>query len=105
WNKVLEVNLSSVMALTRALVPQMNSRRWGRIVHIASTFAFVSKEGRNAYSATKGALVAMAKTAALELGPYGVTVNCIAPGPLLTDLPGRLLSPEEKNEFAKRTAL
>jgi NAD(P)-dependent dehydrogenase (short-subunit alcohol dehydrogenase family) len=83
----------------------MKARRWGRIIHIASTFGFVSKEGRNAYSATKGALISMAHSAALELGPYGVTVNCIAPGPFLTDLPGRLLSSEEKAEFAKRTAL
>ena len=51
WDDVLEVNLSSVMALTRALVPQMKERRWGRVIHISSILGTVSKEGRSTYSA------------------------------------------------------
>jgi NAD(P)-dependent dehydrogenase (short-subunit alcohol dehydrogenase family) len=105
WDAVLELNLSSVMALTRALVPQMKAGRWGRIIHISSVLAFTSKEGRNVYSATKAALLGLARAGALELGAYGITVNCIAPGPFLTDLPAQLLSAEEKSLFAKRTAL
>jgi NAD(P)-dependent dehydrogenase (short-subunit alcohol dehydrogenase family) len=105
WDKVLETNLTSVMGLTRALVPQMRARKWGRIIHISSIMAVVSKEKRNAYSATKAALIGMAHASALDLGQDGVTVNCIAPGPFLTDMPGKLLSPEEKREFAKTTAL
>jgi NAD(P)-dependent dehydrogenase (short-subunit alcohol dehydrogenase family) len=105
WDQVMELNLNSVMALTRALVPQMKARRWGRIVHISSIMGFVSKEGRNAYSATKSALLGLARASALDLGSFGITVNCIAPGPFLTDLPGRLLSDEEKSAFAKATAL
>jgi NAD(P)-dependent dehydrogenase (short-subunit alcohol dehydrogenase family) len=105
WDRVLELNLSSVMALTRDLVPQMKARRWGRIIHIASIMGFVSKEGRNVYSATKAALIGLARANALDLGAYGITVNCLAPGPFLTELPARLLSPAEKEEFARRTAL
>jgi len=105
WDSVLEVNLSSVMALTRALVPQMKERRWGRVIHISSVMGFVSKAGRNAYSATKAALLGLARANALDLGPFGITVNCLAPGPFLTDLPGRLLSAAEKEEFARKTAL
>jgi NAD(P)-dependent dehydrogenase (short-subunit alcohol dehydrogenase family) len=105
WDQVLEINLNSVMGLTRALVPQMKERRWGRIIHISSIMGFVSKEGRNAYSATKSALLGLARANALDLGKFGITVNCIAPGPFLTDLPGRLLSDAEKREFAKMTAL
>jgi NAD(P)-dependent dehydrogenase (short-subunit alcohol dehydrogenase family) len=105
WDTVLELNLTSIMALTRALVPQMKARRWGRIIHISSVMAFTSKEGRNVYSATKSALTGLARASALDLGSYGITVNCIAPGPFLTDLPAKLLSAEEKSEFAKRTAL
>jgi NAD(P)-dependent dehydrogenase (short-subunit alcohol dehydrogenase family) len=105
WDMVLETNLSSVMALTRALVPQMKERRWGRIIHIASVMGYISKEGRNVYSATKSALLGLARASALDLGPFGITVNCIAPGPFLTDLPGTLLSDAEKKVFADRTAL
>jgi NAD(P)-dependent dehydrogenase (short-subunit alcohol dehydrogenase family) len=105
WDAVVETNLSSVMALTRALAPQMKERRWGRIIHIASVMGYVSKEGRNVYSATKSALLGLARANALDLGPYGITVNCIAPGPFLTDLPGTLLSDAEKRAFADRTAL
>jgi NAD(P)-dependent dehydrogenase (short-subunit alcohol dehydrogenase family) len=105
WDRVMEINLASVMVLTRALVPQMKARRWGRIIHISSIMALASKEGRGGYSATKAALVGMARATALELGSFGITVNCIAPGPFLTDLPGRLLSAEEKDRFAKMTAL
>ncbi len=105
WDRVMEINLNSVMILTRALVPQMKARRWGRIVHIASVMGFISKAGRNAYSVTKSALIGLARANALDLGGFGITVNCIAPGPFLTDLPGRLLSAEEKQKFAQRTAL
>lgn len=105
WDRVLELNLTSIMALTRALVPQMKERRWGRIVHISSIMGIISKEGRNIYSATKSALIGLAKASALDLGAYGITVNCIAPGPFLTDLPGKLLSQQEKDIFAARTAM
>jgi len=105
WDRLIELNLTSVMALSRALVPQMKARKWGRIVHISSIMGFVSKEGRDVYSATKSALLGLARAMALDLGPFGITVNCIAPGPFLTDLPGKLLSDEEKRAFAKMTAL
>jgi NAD(P)-dependent dehydrogenase (short-subunit alcohol dehydrogenase family) len=105
WDAVLEINLSSAMALTRALVPQMKERRWGRVIHITSVLGFTSKEGRNSYSATKSALIGLARAGALDLGPFGITVNCIAPGPFLTDLPMSLLSEAEKKVFAERTAL
>jgi NAD(P)-dependent dehydrogenase (short-subunit alcohol dehydrogenase family) len=105
WDEVLEINLNSVMALTRALVPQMKERRWGRIIHISSVMGFVSKEQRNIYSATKSALAGLARASALELGPFGITVSCIAPGPFLTDLPGNILSEAEKKVLGDRTAV
>jgi NAD(P)-dependent dehydrogenase (short-subunit alcohol dehydrogenase family) len=105
WDSVLEVNLSSIMALTRALVPQMKERRWGRVIHISSIMGLLSKEKRNIYSATKSALMGFARASALDLGPFGITVNCIAPGPFLTDLPGTILSAAEKQAFADHTAV
>ena len=105
WDNVLEINLSSIMVLSRALVPQMKARRWGRIIHISSVMGFLSKEKRHIYSVTKSALIGLARSMALDLGPFGITVNCIAPGPFLTDLPGGLLSEAEKKAFAEHTAL
>ena len=105
WDRVLEVNLSSVMALTREIVPQMKERRWGRVVHISSIMGQISKEKRNVYSATKSALIGMVRATALDLGPFNVTANCIAPGPFLTDMPMSVLSDAEKKVFSDRTAL
>jgi NAD(P)-dependent dehydrogenase (short-subunit alcohol dehydrogenase family) len=105
WDRIIELNLNSVMVLTRELVPQMKSRKWGRIIHISSIMGIVSKAARNSYSATKSALIGMAKASALDLGAFGITVNCICPGPFLTDLPGKLLSQKEKDEFSAMTAL
>jgi NAD(P)-dependent dehydrogenase (short-subunit alcohol dehydrogenase family) len=105
WDRIMEINLNSVMALTRAVVPDMKKRKWGRVIHISSIMAFVSNNGRNIYSATKAALVGMARSSALDLGSFGITVNCIAPGPFLTDLPASVLSKEEQQRFAAMTAL
>jgi NAD(P)-dependent dehydrogenase (short-subunit alcohol dehydrogenase family) len=105
WDRVMEINLHSIMILTRALVPQMKARRWGRIIHISSVMGLVAFAGRNVYCATKAALIGMTRASALDLGEHGVTVNCIAPGPFLTDLPGKILSQQEKDNFARMTAL
>ncbi len=104
WETTMLLNLTSVMRLTRALVPPMKERRWGRIIHISSVLGLGGKEGRNSYCATKAALTGLARASALDLGPFNVTVNCIAPGPFLTDLPGKLLNDQQKKHFADRTA-
>ena len=101
----MELNLSSGMALCRALVPFMKERRWGRIIHVSSIMGFSSAAGRNAYSATKSALLGLARASANDLGPFGITVNCMAPGPFFTDLPRSLLTQEKQDEFARGTAL
>jgi NAD(P)-dependent dehydrogenase (short-subunit alcohol dehydrogenase family) len=105
WDMIVELNLSSIMALTRAVVRDMKKRRWGRVIHISSVMGYVAKEKRNSYCATKAALIGLARASALDLGAFGITVNCIAPGPFLTDLPAGLLSDEEKKVFADRTAV
>jgi NAD(P)-dependent dehydrogenase (short-subunit alcohol dehydrogenase family) len=92
WDNLVELNLSSCMAMTRALVPFMKERRWGRIIHISSIMGFSSAGG-------------LARASANDLGPFGITVNCLAPGPFLTDLPMSLLSQEKQDEFARGTAL
>jgi NAD(P)-dependent dehydrogenase (short-subunit alcohol dehydrogenase family) len=105
WDRVLQLNLASCMGLARALVPGMKERRWGRIIHISSILGLSSKEGRSVYSATKSALIGLARASALDLGPFGITVNCIAPGVFATELPMATLSPQDQAQAAARTAL
>lgn len=104
-DRILELNLSSGVRLARDLAKPMVERRWGRIIHMSSIMGITSNPGRGVYSATKAALIGLTRAHALELGPYGVTVNCIAPGPIMTDLPMSLLSDEQKQSFAERTAV
>ena len=104
WDAVLGAHVGGAMALMRALVPGMKERRWGRIVCTSSILGFQGRERRLAYSAAKGALISMVRSAAVELGPYGITVNTIAPGPVETDA-RRWLSPAEVRAAGERTAL
>ncbi len=105
WDRLLELNLTSCMALTRALVPGMKERRWGRIIHISSIMGLASTAGRNVYSATKAALLGLARASAMDLGAFNITVNCLAPGPFATELPMSVLSAEQQDALAARTAL
>ena len=79
-----QLHLAAPMALTQAVLPQMQSAGYGRILFISSRAA-MGVPTRTAYSATKAGIHGMARTWALELAPSGVTVNVVAPGPVLTD--------------------
>lgn len=105
WDYCVELNLNSVMALTRAAVPGMKERGWGRVIHISSVMGLGSTPKRNVYSATKAALIGMCRATALDLGPHGITVNCIAPGPIATEMPMSILSQEQQDAFSNRTAI
>jgi NAD(P)-dependent dehydrogenase (short-subunit alcohol dehydrogenase family) len=105
WDALLELNVTSSMVLTRALAPGMKARRWGRVIYTSSIMALASTGDRVAYSTTKAALHGMVKANALHLGPFGVTVNCLAPGPFATEMPMSILSDEQKQRFAARTAV
>lgn len=78
------LHVTSPMILTQAFVPAMRNARFGRVVFVTSR-ASMGVPTRTAYSATKAAVHGMARTWALELGPEGITVNVVAPGPILTD--------------------
>jgi NAD(P)-dependent dehydrogenase (short-subunit alcohol dehydrogenase family) len=82
---VMDVNLRSAVLATQALLPAMREAGFGRIVNIASRAA-LGKELRTAYAASKAGLIGLTRTWALELASQGITVNCIGPGPIATDL-------------------
>ncbi|RDB42513.1 SDR family NAD(P)-dependent oxidoreductase [Halomonas sp. DQ26W] len=83
FDRLMHLNVRSALVCTQALLPGMRERNHGRIVINASRVV-LGKEARSLYSATKGALQSMARTWALELAGDGITVNCVAPGPIAT---------------------
>lgn len=105
WDGVIQTNLSSAVHLTNALAPAMVSNGYGRIINISSIGGLGSSEGRSAYSASKAALHAITWAGALELGPHGVTVNAIAPGPFLTEMPLTKLPPAVRDSVAEKVPL
>ena len=86
WRAVVDANLTSTFLCTRAVVPGMKERRWGRIVNISSGAGrTVSLTGIQAYASAKAGQIGFTRQMAHELGPFGITVNCIAPGFILSN--------------------
>jgi 3-oxoacyl-[acyl-carrier protein] reductase len=86
WRAVVDANLTSTFHCTRAVAPGMKERRWGRIVNISSGAGrTVSLTGIQAYASAKAAQIGFTRQMAHELGPFGITVNCIAPGFILSN--------------------
>jgi 3-oxoacyl-[acyl-carrier protein] reductase len=83
--RLTQLHLGAALALVQAALPGMKERRFGRIVLVSSRAA-LGLATRTAYSATKAGMIGMARTWALELGPHGITVNVVAPGPIKTDM-------------------
>src|SRR5215813_6231808 len=86
WRDVIDANLTTAFLCMRAVVPGMKERRWGRIITISSAAGLtVSKTGIQAYTSAKAAQIGFTRQMAHELGPSGITVNCIAPGFVLSN--------------------
>jgi 3-hydroxybutyrate dehydrogenase len=86
WDAIIAINLSSAFHTTRLALPGMKTRRWGRILNIASVHGLVASAAKSAYVASKHGLVGFTKAVALETAATGVTVNAICPGWVLTPL-------------------
>jgi 3-oxoacyl-[acyl-carrier protein] reductase len=80
WDDVISVNLTGVFNCTQAVAPIMKEQNYGRIVSASSNVAIRGNYGQTNYVATKSAIIGMTKVWAMELGRFGITVNCIAPG-------------------------
>jgi len=86
WNAIYGANILGTFHCTRAVVPAMKAKKWGRIVTISSGAGrSVSLTGIQAYASAKAAQISFTRQMAYELGPHGVTVNCIAPGFILSN--------------------
>jgi 3-hydroxybutyrate dehydrogenase len=86
WNAIIAINLTAAFWATRAVLPQMESRGWGRIINIASAHGLVASTHKAAYVAAKHGLIGLTKVVALETATTGVTCNAICPGWVLTPL-------------------
>lgn len=98
WRRIIDVNLTGAFHLTQAAAKIMAAHRVGRIVNVSSASAQRGGGvyGRAAYSASKAALLGLARTLARELGPHGITANAVSPGSIDTDIMGGRLSEERK---------
>jgi 3-hydroxybutyrate dehydrogenase len=86
WDAIIAINLTSAFHTTRAALPAMRKKRWGRIVNIASAHALVASPFKSAYVAAKHGLAGLTKTVALEVAEQGITANAICPGYVRTPL-------------------
>ena len=101
WRNTLDVNLTAYVNLSRLVVPGMRERGFGRIVNIASTESIVATGGLAAYSASKSGVTGLTRSMAVELGRFGITVNCICPGPINTGMTSAIPD-EAKDAYAKK---
>lgn len=88
--EVFDINLMSTLALTKEILPLMIRKRWGRIINISSMWGISGASCEVHYSAAKSALIGFTKALAKEVGPSGITVNCVAPGFIDTKMNGNL---------------
>lgn len=86
FEKVLDVNLKGTYYMTKAVIPMMIEQKYGKIVHASSVSAYNGNFGQTNYAATKAAIIGMTRVMGKELGKYGINVNAIAPGSIMTDM-------------------
>jgi 3-oxoacyl-[acyl-carrier protein] reductase len=108
WDEVLAVNLKGTFAYCRAAAPAFRAQSGGRVVTVASINGMRGKAGQANYAASKAGVIALTKTLARELGSAGITVNCVAPGMVRTEmiasLPPEVLQNAERESALRRIA-
>ncbi|MDP3483809.1 MAG: 3-oxoacyl-ACP reductase FabG [Sulfuricella sp.] len=98
WDDIMDTNLKSVFRLSQAVLRAMMKARYGRIISIASVVGAMGNAGQTNYAAAKAAIIGFSKSLAREVGSRNITVNCVAPGFIDTDMT-RALSEEQRNDL------
>ncbi|MFZ9723213.1 MAG: 3-oxoacyl-ACP reductase FabG [Burkholderiaceae bacterium] len=104
WQDVIDTNLTAAFRLDRAVLKPMVKARWGRIIHITSVVGTSGNPGQMNYAASKAGLGGLSRSLAREVGSRGITVNCIAPGFIQTDMTDAL-SPEQVKSLVDQIPL
>ncbi|PSJ80765.1 3-oxoacyl-ACP reductase FabG [Neisseria iguanae] len=104
WDEIMQVNLKSVFRASKAVLRGMMKQRSGRIINITSVVGVMGNTGQTNYAAAKAGLIGFAKSMAREIGSRNVTVNCVAPGFIDTDMT-RVLPEETRKMFEAQTSL
>ena len=105
WDRVQRVNVRSMVVVIQQVAPAMIAAGGGRIVNLASMAAKLGTPGEAAYAASKAAVVALSRIAAMELGPHGVTVNSICPGYVLTEMGAATRTDEQVAAWTAKSPL
>ncbi len=105
FERVMGINVTGTWLSCRAVLPGMRTRGWGRIINISSALGMVGLPLRTPYTASKGAVLQMTRTLALECAAEGITVNAICPGPFLTDMNQSIAGTEDGARIVGVTAL
>lgn len=98
WDKTFDINLKGTWAMCRSAVPIMKQQRFGRVVIVSSTAGQRGEANVSNYAASKGGQIAFMKSLSTELGPFGINVNCVAPGWVDTDMTSETLADETRVE-------
>lgn len=107
WDSALSINVTAVMKLTRALLPMLRQSTAGRVINIGSILSRYGDAGLVAYTASKHAVLGLTRALAMELGPDGITVNCVQPGAIETGMTKPMFqsNPESETYYIGRSAL
>ena len=104
WHRIFAVHVDGAFYCIRAVLPSMLAKQRGCIINVSSMWGQVGASCEACYSATKGAVLALTKALAQELGPSGIRVNCVSPGVILTDMVANV-APEVLAELAQEAPL
>ncbi len=105
WDAIIAINLTSVFHATRAVLPLMKQKKWGRVINIASAHGLVASPFKSAYVAAKHGVVGFTKSCAIEVAEMGITVNAICPGYVFTPLVEKQIDDQAKVHGIPREAV